>query len=225
MKNLIGKLALLAMLLTTNLLQAQNQPNANKDPKAEAALNGMSERYKKMTAFKAEFTCNMKSPQEKLDENFSGKITVKGQKFRLKLPEQEIYNNQTTVWTYVEEDKEVTITDNDPDSGDLNPAEIYTMYKKGFKYVLVEEKKENNEVFELVDLTPDDKTVNYFKIRLMINKRTRELKSWQVFEKNGRRFTYTITKFEPNVVVNDADFTFDKAKHPKVEVVDLRDRN
>jgi len=204
-------------------LSAQAQANA-KDPKAEAILNAMSERYKKLTAFRAEFACNMKSTQEKLDETFTGKITVKGDKFRLKLPEQEIFNNKTTVWTYIEDDKEVTITDNDPNSGDINPAEVYNMYKKGFKYNWFGEKKEGTEIFDEVDLTPDDKNVNYFKIRLLINRRTRELKSWQIFEKNGRRFLYAIMKFESNVAVTDAFFNFDKAQHPKVQEVDLRDK-
>jgi outer membrane lipoprotein-sorting protein len=212
---------ILALMFTG--LQTLAQANA-KDPKAEAILNAMSERYKKFAAYRAEFACNMKSSQEKLDETFTGKITVKGDKFRLKLPEQEIFNNKTTVWTYVEDDKEVTITDNDPNSGDINPAEVYNMYKKGFKYNWSGEKKEGNELYDEVDLTPDDKNLNYFKIRLVINRRTKELKSWQIFEKNGRRFLYAIMKFEPNVTVNDTYFNFDRSQYPKVQEVDLRDK-
>ncbi|MCS7018417.1 MAG: outer membrane lipoprotein carrier protein LolA [Cytophagales bacterium] len=193
-----------------------------RDPKAEAILNAMSERYKKMSAFRAEFSYHLRSPQEKLDETFTGVITVKGAKFRLQLGNQEIYNNQTTVWTYSKEDNEVTITEYDPESGDINPAEVYNMYKKGFKYYYMEEKKENNELFDVIDLIPDDKNLNYFKIRLTINKRTRELKSWQIFEKNGRRSLYTINKFQPDIVVADAFFNFDKSQYPKVVEVDLR---
>jgi hypothetical protein len=33
---------------------------------------------------------------------------------------------------------------------------------------------------------------------------------------------YSVTKFNPDVVVNDAMFTFDAKKFPGVEVVDLR---
>ncbi|WP_448517990.1 LolA family protein [Rhodoflexus sp.] len=213
--------ALLSICLYVYIPTALAQNNT-RDPKAEAILNAMSDRYKKMSAFRADFSYQLRSPQEKLDETFTGVITVKGSKFRLKLGNQEVYNNQTTVWTYSKEDNEVTITEYDPESGDINPAEVYNMYKKGFKYNYMEEKKENGEVFDVIDLTPDDKNLNYFKIRLTINRRTRDLKSWQIFEKNGRRSLYTINNFQPDITVADAFFNFDKTQYPKVVEVDLR---
>jgi outer membrane lipoprotein-sorting protein len=214
----IFALLIITLFAYIHFAAAQN----TRDPKAEAILNAMSERYKKMTAFRAEFSYNLRSPQEKLDETFNGTITVKGTKFRLKLGNQEVYNNQTTVWTYSKEDNEVTITEYDQDSGDINPAEVYNIYKKGFKYNYIEEKKENNDIFDVIDLTPDDKNLNYFKIRLTINKRTHDLKSWQIFEKNGRRSLYSIHKFQPDIAVADSFFNFDKSQYPKVTEVDLR---
>ncbi|MCS6967833.1 MAG: outer membrane lipoprotein carrier protein LolA [Cytophagales bacterium] len=213
--------AILVNVFLINIYAASSQIY-KRDPKAEAILNAMSERYKKMSAFRAEFSYHLRNPQEKLDETFNGVITVKGAKFRLQLGNQEIYNNQTTVWTYSKEDNEVTITEYDPESGDINPAEVYNMYKKGFKYYYMEEKRENNETYDVIDLIPENKDLNYFKIRLTINKKTHDLKSWQIFEKNGRRSLYVITKFQPDIVVADAFFNFDKSQYPKVVEVDLR---
>jgi outer membrane lipoprotein carrier protein len=43
-----------------------------------------------------------------------------------------------------------------------------------------------------------------------------------MFDKSGNKFKYTLTKFVPNVKVDDAFFTFDPKKYPGVQVVDLR---
>ncbi|MCU0390244.1 MAG: outer membrane lipoprotein carrier protein LolA [Thermoflexibacter sp.] len=196
---------------------------SNKDPKVEAVLNGMSERYKTFKSFQADFTYTIESTQEKIKDTQEGSIIVKGEKFRLNIGEQEIFNNMSTVWTYLKGENEVTITDYDPDGGDITPAEVYTMYKKGFKYTFADDVTDvDTKIYDVVDLIPEDRNLNYFKVRLVIDKKTKDLKSWKVFEKNGRRFLYTIVKFVPNVVVKDSDFTFDKNKYPKVTVIDLR---
>ena len=43
-----------------------------------------------------------------------------------------------------------------------------------------------------------------------------------MFDRSGNRYKYTITKFVPNVKVDDSFFTFDVKKYPGVEVIDLR---
>ena len=194
---------------------------AQKDPKAEAMLNTMSDKYKAYKSFQADFAYTIESPQEKIKENMNGTITVKSNKFKLRLGEQEIYNNGTTVWNYLKDDNEVTITTYSPENGDINPAEIYNIYKKGYKYGFAEDAEEA-KTHDVIDLTPENRNQSIFKVRLVLDKKTKELKSWKIFEKNGRRFVYNISKFVPNVNVKDADFNFDKAKYPGVSEISLK---
>ena len=65
------------------------------DPQALATLDAMSKKYKAYTSFEANITSNMTNEVEGVKEEFKGKISVKGDKFRLVLPEQEIINNGT----------------------------------------------------------------------------------------------------------------------------------
>jgi len=44
----------------------------------------------------------------------------------------------------------------------------------------------------------------------------------KILYKDGNEVTYTLTKFTPNVALDDGLFRFDKAKYPGVEVNDLR---
>lgn len=196
--------------------------NAQYDPQALEILEAMSSKYKQMTAFEANLSYTMSNDVEKINEEFKGKITVKGDKFRLVLPEQEVINNGSTIWTYLPEVQEVNIDNYDPGSEDINPSKIYDLYKKGFKYLYLQDKTEGGVVYQEIDLVPEKKDAQFFKIKMMINKKDKSIKSWTMFDKGGNRYKYTIAKFNPNVKVEDSFFTFDPKKHPDVDVIDLR---
>src|SRR5690606_41494983 len=61
---------------------------AQYDPKALQTLEEMSKKYKSISAFEANIAYTLINEVEKINEEFKGKIIVKGDKFRLSLPEQ-----------------------------------------------------------------------------------------------------------------------------------------
>jgi outer membrane lipoprotein carrier protein len=193
---------------------------AQYDPKALEILEAMSKKYKAIATFEASLTSALTNETEKVKEEFKGKITVKGEKFKLALEDQEVINNGTTVWTYLPSAKEVNIDNFDPKSDDINPVKIFEIYKKGFKYLYLGDKTEVG--FDEVDLVPEKKNAQYFKIKMFISKKDKSIHSWTMFDKSGNRFKYMITKFTPNVKVEDSFFSFDTKKYPGVEVIDLR---
>ena len=195
---------------------------AQYDPKALEVLEAMSKKYKSITAFEANLTSSLVNESANVKDEFKGKITVKGDKYRLELPEQQVYNNGTTVWTYLPEQKEVNIDNFDPKSEDLNPSKIFEMYKKGFKYLLIGDKTEAGTLCDEIDLVPEKKDAQYFKIKMMISKKDKSVTSWTMFDRGGNRYKYIITKFTPNIKVDDAFFNFDKSKFPGVREEDLR---
>ncbi len=204
----------LGACITFSSVQAQN------DPKAGEILESMSSRYKSIKGFKADFSYSMESPGSGIKENASGEITVKDNKFYLKLGGQEVINNGSTVWTYIKDANEVTITDYEPDADDITPSNIYTLYKKGYKYTLV--MKESNKTDDVIDLTPENKNSQITKIRINVNKKDKSIKSFKTFERNGNKYNYVITKFIPTSV-DDKVFVFDKTKYKGVKEEDLRD--
>jgi outer membrane lipoprotein carrier protein len=192
------------------------------DPKALEILDAMSKKYKSIPAFEANISYTLTNESEKVNEEFKGKITVKGDKYKLVLPEQEVINNGTTVWTYLPEAKEVNIDNYDSNSDDLIPSKFYEIYKKNYKYLYLEDKTEAGVVCEVVDLVPEKKDAQYFKVRMNIIKKDKSIQSWTMFDKGGNKYKYTITKFAASPAVNDALFTFDVKKYPGVEIIDLR---
>jgi len=182
----------------------------------------MSAKYKSIPSFEANFSVVLTNDVEKINETFKGKMTVKGDKFRMILPEQEVINNGSTIWTYLPDAKEVNIDNYDPSSEDVNPSKIYDLYKKGFKYLYLQERMESGVMCEEIDLVPEKKDAQFFKIKMLINKKSKNVQSWTMFDKGGNRYKYSITAFTPDSSVEDTYFSFDPKKYPGVEVIDLR---
>jgi hypothetical protein len=57
---------------------------------------------------------------------------------------------------------------------------------------------------------------------VLVDKATKNIYSARFLEKGGNRYSYTVTTLKQSAAISDADFTFNKAKYPGVEVVDLR---
>lgn len=195
---------------------------AQYDAQALTTLDAMSKKYKAYTSFEANITVTMTNETEGVKEESKGKITVKGDKYRLGMSEQEIINNGTTQWTYIPSAKEVTVDNYDPNSSEINPSRIYELYKKGFKYLHNGEHTEGGVTVEEIDLVPEKKDAQFFKIKMIINKKDKSIQSWTMMDKGGNKYKYTISKFTPNVTIADTYFAFDSKKYPGVEVIDLR---
>lgn len=208
--------------LAAFLISLSTIVQAQYDPKALEILDAMSKKYKAIPSFEANFSYTITNETEKINEGFKGRMMVKGDKYRLILPEQEVINDGTTQWTYLPEAKEVNIDNFDPSSDDINPSKFYEIYKKGFKYLYLEDKTEGGVLCEVVDLVPEKRDAQYFKVRMNIVKKDKSIHSWTMFDKAGNLYKYTITKFNVAAKVDDTTFTFDAKKYPGVEIVDLR---
>ena len=197
---------------------------AQNDTKAKAILSDVSKKYKSFDIIKADFTALINNPEANIKETQSGTLYVKSKanKYKVVMNEQELFSDGKNQWTYLKEDKEVQLSEVDNNSNSINPAKIFTIYEKGFKYLFTGDTKSNGRTYHNIDLTPVDGKSSFFKVRLKIDKLTKLIDSATIFDKNGSRFTYTIKNFTPNIKVLDTFFAFDAKKYPGVEVVDLR---
>lgn len=210
------------LLLATLSLQAVAQQKTVTDKNADKLLATISKRYKAFKSIKADFVYAVESKQDKSTEKQKGTLLVKGNKFKLDIAGQTIICDNATIWTYSSQINEVQISNYNPKEGVIRIDDIFTMYSKGFISKIAEEKKEAGKDIVIVELVPTNKKRNYFKIKLSIDKANQSILKSVVYDKNGTIHTYTITNQFPNLKVDDNTFTFDKAKYPKVEVIDLR---
>lgn len=194
---------------------------AQKDKRAQQILDAMSKRYKSLKSYQATFT--YASVGAGANESLKGDLTVKDAKFRLKLGGQEVFNDGQTMSTYIKESNEVNVQDYEAAAnGELNPTQIYTIYKRGFDYRFLKEQKQGGRTLEVIELTPNRQKSPIATIQISVDKLDKSVRNWLIINKDGKRTSYNINTFVPNVNVTDAYFVFDKSKYPGVEVVDLR---
>ncbi|MXV52560.1 outer membrane lipoprotein carrier protein LolA [Pedobacter sp. HMF7647] len=209
-----------ALLISVFAAQLQAQT----DTKAKAILDQVAKKYSTTNISKSGFTYTIEDPDTKAKQVQSGTLYVKARtnKFKLVLKDQEMISDGKTQWTYLKEEKEVQVNNSPADNSQFNPAQLFNMYQKGYKYVYPGDSKVNGKICNVIELAPLDTKGSVFKIRLSIDKATKSLVNALIFDRNGNRYTYAITSFVPGIKVSESIFTFDKSKYPGVEVVDLR---
>lgn len=212
-----GLLMLIICLLMLNSAFAQN------DAKARSILAEVSKKFRSYDIVKADFTYTYTNQQANTKQSQSGTLYVKSKtdKFKVVLPSQELISDGKNQWTYLKDDKEVQVSEIDKSEDALNPAKIFTIYEKGFKYVYTGEVKANNKVYQNIELAPLA-TRSFSKIKLSVDKQNKQISSFTIYDKNGNVYTYTVKALTPNVKVSESIFLFNAAKYPGVEVVDLR---
>lgn len=195
---------------------------AQYDQKALDILDAMSAKYKKIPSYTTKFNYSLINETDGINEEFTGKITVKGEKYMLEMEEQLVINNGTTVWTYLPDVNEVNIDNYDPDEGEITPSKIYDVYKDGYKYILLGNEMIESVSHSVIDLVPNDRDTQFFKIKLYISEKDFSLKNWTMFDRSGSQYKYSIEDFNADGSYKDSKFTFDASKYPGVEIVDLR---
>jgi len=207
---------------------------AQKDVAAKDILNKVSAKYRTYDVVKTDFDFTLDNKQAGIKETQSGTLIAKSKanKFRVTIysPEstakqdvaQEIISDGKTQWTYLKKDNEVQVNNVDVSGEGLNPAQVFTIYEHGYKYIYTGETKVNGKVYQEIDLTPEDISKSFFKVKLLIDKVKKQIYSALIFDKNGNHYTYTLKSFVPNPPVSENLFSFDAKAHKGVEVVDLR---
>ncbi|MFD1632046.1 LolA family protein [Pseudopedobacter beijingensis] len=211
------------MLTLLLLMVGALNTSAQNDPKAKPILADVSKKFRSYDIVKCDFSFTFTNRQANEQQSYSGVLYVQSKlnKYKVTLPNQEIISDGKSQWTYLKEDNEVQISEIDNSADAINPAQIFTLYEKGFKYLYVGDSKSNGKNYHNLELVPLT-SKSFSKIKLVVDKSTKLISSFSVYDKNGNIYTYIIKNFVPNVKVAPSIFTFDKSKYPGVEIVDLR---
>ena len=205
-------------LLCVNFAWSQTES----DLEAVNILKQLQAKYKAYKNFKAGFTFTLENLVDSIKEDQKGTLHLMGSKYKLELSGQQVISDSKTVWTYLPEANEVTISTVEPGEEGLSPEKIFHFYEEGMLCRLQKDEKLNGKTVQVIDMTPTKGDRSYFRVMLWVDKTDRQIMRSRIFEKAGNRYTYEINNFEPNLNLTDSFFAFETAKHPGVEVVDLR---
>jgi outer membrane lipoprotein-sorting protein len=212
------------LLLISSLLLFTGLSIAAQDPKAKEILDKVSQINRNYKTIQIDFTFTLNNPKTKASETNTGWVALKGKSYRLHMPAlgMDVFSDGKTTWSYLTESNEVNITEADPESdAALNPANLFTIYEKGFTNTYVGEENVSGKATYMIDLVPETKK-EYTKVRLFIDKASYEIVKAISYNKDGNTYTLALKNMKTNQILADDFFKFNPAKFPKVQVNDMR---
>lgn len=215
MKKLVGLFGGLIISLFT--LSAQQ------NAKAIAALDQAHDTYTRSGGISADFTVRVTNKKVKQSETYSGKVLMKGSKFRYISSDVEMWFDGRNQWILNKETDEVNLsTPSESELDAINPTILFQIYKKGYVSKYSGVKKVGGRSVEVIDLIPAKMKKEIEKITVQIDKNSHTLTSIFVQNKNQTSQQITIRNYKSGLVHADNIFVYNKKLYPKAEVIDLR---
>jgi outer membrane lipoprotein carrier protein len=207
------------LLFIAALFQVLNLWGQN-DRQAVSILDKFSAQATSAPSVSMKFLIISDDQVEKTRDSVSGSVIISKNSYKLDLPENIIWFNGETSWSYLPAEKEVTITkpNKKDDSFQSRPSSIFTMYKKGYKNRLVEEKSDSY----IIDLYPEDIKNELIRVRLTISKPALILKNFEYKRRDGTDINIIIKEYSLKKVPDPGMFVFTPEKYKGVDIIDMR---
>lgn len=213
------------IVLTSVVLFLVGAVFAQDGNKAKEILEQVSAKTKTFKSLKASFVFAMENDEMDIHERNEGTILVKGQKYQVKLPDVgvEVYSDGTTIWNYMKDGNQVTISNIDSEGSELmDPSSIFSIYERGFRSEYQGEKKVAGKSVYQIKLFPDSDEYEVSEIEVAIDKQQMMISSAVLHGTDGNLYNIEVKNLKTNVDVADSEFQFDASKYPDVEEIDLR---
>ena len=202
----------------------QKEPVLGQDPLAEPILDKLAVLFSSDNASHIEFRYEVESKAENYKMEDYGSVIIKGNNYKLKTEDVEVFYNGKKMWTYSPVNEEVYVSTPDPENMDqmmIVPFILLNDYKNYFKYRLKGEIQVNSKIFYEVDLYPIDLNSSYSIIRIQTEKSTGRLHSFLLQQKNGMSYTIFITELIAKVKISPDTFEWNKNLYPSVLIIEL----
>ncbi len=212
---------LITSLIVFNIISVFGQSEINNDKKSKALLEKVSVAYQKNNTTK--FTFKLTITSEDINDDQQGFALIKDDKFYYKTTEREVISDGKTVWTYLPEDNECYIDLLDDLENSINPNEIFTIWKEGFKFQYVKENIVANESIHEIKMFPENPNNSKYHTLLMeINENKSTIQQAIIKSKDGVTIKFKILEFIANPTIPENKFTWNIDSHPNVDEIDNR---
>lgn len=204
----------LTFFLLTNNVWGQN------DKKAISILDKLSSTALAAPSVSMNFLLIKVDQIQNSIDSLAGSVILSKDSYKLSLPDNIIWFNGETSWSYLPAEEEVTITkpDKKDNSFQSRPSSIFTMYKSGYKCRLIEERSDSY----VIDLYPEDIKNELIRVRLTVTKPAMNLKNFEYKRRDGTTVTILITDYNLTQAPDPGLFNFAPEKYKGVDVIDMR---
>lgn len=198
------------------------------DQEAKTLLENLKKKYTAYNSIQVQFKMiNIDKTSPDFVEEREGTLYLKSKMFKLDLNDFEITCNGKVIWFYNKDVNQVQIQQYDAkvmeEEFGFAPNEIFNIDQEDFDYRISGNATVDEKDCKEVELSPKDKEKFYYKIKMYIDKASKQLMRAHFFEKDGIEYKFDILAQTPNKDMSDDFFTFDTTKHENIEVEDFRE--
>jgi outer membrane lipoprotein-sorting protein len=217
----LNKILMILILIVIISPTFFGQSLENEDLNCEKILQEVSDNIQKNKASKFNFKLEIKS--EDINEVQNGYALIENENFYYKTEEREVICDGVNVWTYLPEDNECYIDLLEDLDNTLNPSEIFTLWKEGFKFKYMNKTIVNNQTIHKIKMFPTQPDKNTFHTVLVdVNESLKLITEASVKTKDGVTIKTTISKLTSNPKINSKQFSWDAESHPNSDEIDNR---
>ena len=180
---------------------------------SKVLLKEVSDKLLAQENISLQFNYTLFNAEANINQETSGKVQLKGEKYRFEYLGIIQLNDTKNTYTIVPENEEVTIVSNGNAGSEMNPAKILNFYNEGYRFQWDIAQNIGNRKIQYIKLVPIDSSSDIAYILLGIDNQKKEV--YKVIEtgKNGTQTTITITKYETNTNLAPNLFSFEEKKY------------
>ncbi|RZS90487.1 LolA family protein [Aquimarina brevivitae] len=198
-------LLLIACIGFTSYVEAQS---------AKELLDEVSKKVKSYDNIAISFKYALSNPSENVSSETRGDVTLKGNKYLLKLMGTEQMYDGKELHVIIPEDEEINISSlNEEDDDAVTPSKMLSFYEEGYTYKMDITQDVNGRKIQYVKLTPIDSNSELKEVLLGIDKQTKHIYKMIQSQKNGSNITITVNSFKTNQPLSETLFKFDETKY------------
>ena len=204
-KNII---ACIALVFAAQAVSAQNN--------AEKIIRVMVDQMRGHKNVEMAFNYQISPDGKTLGESEKGHAWLQGEAYKIEMTDQQTISDGKTIWSYLIDDEEVMVS-NASEGTDNTPLKLLTSLDESYVATLAGIDAKGIATIELAN--PNGQ---YKRVTMKVDTKKTELKSADIYMEDGNKFIIKVEEMKYDQKLDDKFFTFDEAKHPEVDVIDMR---
>jgi outer membrane lipoprotein carrier protein len=181
---------------------------------ATAIAQQLQQRYRALGALRADFV------QSVGGSTLRGTITVRGDAFRIELPDQTLVSDGTTLWAYTPDENQVVVQDYSEDDLGFSIGMVFTDYLQVFRPTGATRATLGGVRHDVLALVPREAGSPVRDATLYVRTSDAVPTRVRVHDVEGRTLSFDLSNVQLNPRLTADAFTF---RYPRgVEVIDLR---
>ena len=179
------------------------------------ALKSLSQNIKSHKNIAIDFKYHLEGEAALNGKSQQGQGWLQGEAYKVVVEDQQTICDGSTIWNYLIEDEEVMVS-SASDGEDNTPIKLFTSLDKDYQAKIVNCDAKGITTLELFS---DKKDIR--KIVLKVDLSKKSIKEARIYT-DDTPVIIEITKMSYDQELSKDFFLFDEAKHPGVEVIDMR---